>query len=68
MGIVRTATARVTWTAAALLLLLAVSQPMDIAPPECRTGANREVLGAAGNARLRRRHSISYHAGGRYGP
>ena len=67
-GIVRTATARVTWTAAALLLLLAVSQPMDIAPPECRTGANREVLGAAGNARLRRRHSISYHAGGRYGP
>ena len=67
-GIVRTATAKVTWTAAALLLLLAVGQPIDIAPPACGTGADREVLSAVGVARLRRRHSISYHTGGRNGP
>lgn len=68
-GLVRTSTTRVTWTAAALLLLLlAVSQPMDIAPPECGARADRRLLSAVGLARLRRRHSISYRSGGRHGP
>jgi hypothetical protein len=66
--IARVAPSKVTWAAAAMLLLLAVGQPIDIPPPERQVVGADGRAGAPGRARLRRRHSISYRVGGRLGP